>query len=517
MRSIFYTLVVMLFPSMALAAGECSQLDPPRGTLIQLTDSQDLKSIFSTFVVGLDFDDQDEINDALIDAEGKAKRALAAFMKEKLSSEYIQKEVINKKKKQSSDGSSNVVKDSLKTQIRTIQSNVEKVMVGVKVVDTCVDQEGKKAGVTVVFSPKLANLATSASATMSGEVKRQESAENSSNSSTVAANERGSNSRRSGVCDEGDRTEGQIKIISLTAIGNGSSEDLAIENALRSGVGQVFGERFASQSNVREVSKKYKLQTNVGVDLKAKGTSKQVASSTSRATQGQIKSYRVADIAASNDRYTATVCMELAKYQSTLQTGLKFVVLPTVLRDTAEGAILASKVKESLIRELVGSGATVLDRDNLRGQLQELKLVAAGNSPVTELSKLGNTLGADFIVVTEVTGFDSNESRKVVGDVDVVRYVYNAQVNLKVIEVATSQLGLSDKVSLRNLKLKSPDLGLVGEKISAQAARKISRAMKLNLRTNVESGASKDESYQKAKASSSERMRALEEKNEKDW
>ncbi|MEL0099716.1 MAG: hypothetical protein VW907_09185, partial [Opitutae bacterium] len=61
------------------------------------------------------------------------------------------------------------------------------------------------------------------------------------------------------------------------------------------------------------------------------------------------------------------------------------------------------------------------------------------------------------------------------------------------------------------------DLVLVGEKISAQAARKISRAMKLNLRTNAESRESRNESYQKAKAASSERMRALEEKNEKDW
>lgn len=517
MRSVLFTLAVFLFPSVVIAAGECSQLDPPRGTLVQLTDSQDLKSIFSTFVVGLDFDDQDEINDALIDAEGKAKRALAAFMKEKLSSEYIQKEVINKRKNQSSDGSSNVVKDTLKTQIRTIQSNVEKVLVGVKVVDTCVDQEGKKAGVTVVFSPKLANLATSASVTMSSEVERQSSAGNSSHSGAATAKERENSPMRSGVCAEGDRTEGQIKITSLTVVGNGSSEDSAVENALRSGVGQVFGERFASQSNVREVSKKYKLQTNVGIDLKAKATSKQVASSTSRATQGQIKSYRVIDMAASNKRYTATVCMELAKYESTLETGLKFVVLPTVLRDTPEGARLASNVKESLISELVSSGATVLDRDNLRGQLQELKLVAAGNSPVTELSKLGNTLGADFIVVTEITNFDSKESRKVVGDVDVVRYVYDAQVNLKVIEVATSQLGLSDKVSIRNLKLKSPDLGAVGEKISTQAARKISRALNLNLRTNAGSNASKNESHQKAKASSSERMRALEEKNEKDW
>ena len=517
MRSILFTLVAILFPGKVIAAGECSQLDPPRGTLIQLTDSQDLKSIFSSFVVGLDFVDQDEINDALIDAEGKAKRALVAFMKEKLSSEYVQKEVINKRKNQSSDGSSNVVKDTLKTQIRTIQSNVEKVMVGVKVVDTCVDQEGKKAGVTVVFSPKLANLATSASVTMSSEAKRQSSADDSSRKKAVTAKEVGSSPDRSGVCDEGDRTEGQIKITSLTAVGNGSSEDQAVESALRSGVSQVFGERFASQSNVREVSKKYKLQTNVGIDLKAKATSKQVASSTSRATQGQIKSYRVVDMSTSNQRYTARVCMELAKYQSTLETGLKFVVLPTVLRDTPEGALLASEVKESLINQLVSSGATVLDRDNLRGQLQELKLVAAGNSPVTELSKLGNTLGADFIVVTEITDFNSEESRKVVGDVDVVRYIYDAQVNLKVIEVATSQLGLSEKVSIRNFKLKSPDLVLVGEKISAQAARKISRAMKLNLRTKAESHASKNESYQKAKTASSERMRALEEKNEKDW
>lgn len=159
-------------------ADTCSQLDPKPGLeLVKLDDDNNhLKAIFVSQVVGIDFTDQDEINDSMIDAEMKAKRKLAAFMKEKLSSEYINKEVISKQKIQEGD-SKKVVKETVKTQIRDIKSNVEKELVGVKAVDTCVDVgDLKRVGVTIVWSAKLAEVATDASVKMTQEAARQDAA-----------------------------------------------------------------------------------------------------------------------------------------------------------------------------------------------------------------------------------------------------------------------------------------------------------------------------------------------------
>lgn len=186
---------------------ECAKLDPaPNGPpLIVLDENQEyLKSIFVTQVVGIDFDDQDEINDALIDAEQKAKRTMAAFMKEKLTSDYVNKEVIKKSKTQSAEGSV-VVKETLKTQLRDIATNVEKELVGVKSVDSCVDtNDRRRVGVTVVWSAKLAEVASDASVKMTQEAQRQTAAESSGSSSASS----GSTSQRSSFSSSRDREKG---------------------------------------------------------------------------------------------------------------------------------------------------------------------------------------------------------------------------------------------------------------------------------------------------------------------
>ena len=65
------------------------------------------------------------------------------------------------------------------------------------------------------------------------------------------------------------------------------------------------------------------------------------------------------------------------------------------------------------------------------------------NSPVAELARVGNTVGADLMVITEITSYSQNFETRTIGNTTIKRSVFDSEVSIKVIDVATTNIMFS--------------------------------------------------------------------------
>lgn len=121
--------------------------------------------IFAKGTASVDFDDEDEYEDALMEAEAKAKANIAHFLKEEVSSDKFINSLSKKIKESSSDGQKQSVKinkKKLKVTGTAIRNSASSLLKGVLVLCNSIDSKNKKAVVVVGVSPKTQKAADSA-------------------------------------------------------------------------------------------------------------------------------------------------------------------------------------------------------------------------------------------------------------------------------------------------------------------------------------------------------------------
>lgn len=115
------------------------ELRQPDGAAIFLKDDGSFQ-IFGRGTGTYDFDDADDLQDAIKEGEMKAKAALAKFMKEKLSTEEAFASASKKVKSiTSSDGqtqASNVTKETIKSNSQIIRNSASAILKGVIVLSS---------------------------------------------------------------------------------------------------------------------------------------------------------------------------------------------------------------------------------------------------------------------------------------------------------------------------------------------------------------------------------------------
>jgi curli biogenesis system outer membrane secretion channel CsgG len=155
--------------------------------------------------------------------------------------------------------------------------------------------------------------------------------------------------------------------------------------------------------------------------------------------------------------YFVLLRVKLPKYQTSIDPNKSRVIVlaPKFRRSEVDGG-LADEFKDQMIELLNGSNKlTVLDRDSLREQVKELKLIMAGNSPIKELARVGQTAGADIMVISEFSSLSSKRSDKKLGARTISRIVYNGKFTIKFIDVATMNIILTKNVSIKKRRFKS--------------------------------------------------------------
>jgi TolB-like protein len=208
-------------------------------------------------------------------------------------------------------------------------------------------------------------------------------------------------------------------------------------------------------------------------DFAADKTIVAVAASTS----GVVNRYQILETAQLKDGWHITVLAEIAKYKAANQDQRKKVaVLPLRLEKLdARYHGFETVFHTDLVNQLTQSNkVALLDRDFGAEQGAELAFLQQGGVKKEEMAKLGNRLGADYVVVGVVsdasvkteTAYIQSVGRTVAGATTAA-----AKISYRVVETATGRIDLAD-----NWATSGRANGKV-EDIAASAAQDVARSI----------------------------------------
>jgi hypothetical protein len=134
---------------------------------------------------------------------------------------------------------------------------------------------------------------------------------------------------------------------------------------------------------------------------------------------------------------------------------------------------IAEEVRQRLIDALTATGRfSVLDRDFSPETRSELDLVASGQTPSDEMTKLSQTLSADIIWVGSINdfGYHRNARHLQMSGRDLVNYSGGWSVSQRILNVSTRQIMLSDTLQdqLAPTEPTTMDQGVDGAQLTAR-------------------------------------------------
>ena len=172
-------------------------------------------------------------------------------------------------------------------------------------------------------------------------------------------------------------------------------------------------------------------------------------------SKGVVSSFKVVDVASPFSKgglYKVEIEARIAKFKAPADSGkIKIVVAPLRSEQASFNiggrAVPAQEVlapiRQQIIDALSQTGRfTVLDRQ-FEGELQdELNMITSGNSPSSDLAKLGQALSADLVWVGVVNEFAyQRHARKLqTSDRELVSYAGAWSVSQRMINLATRQI-----------------------------------------------------------------------------
>ncbi len=191
-KFVFTTMLVsLLFTSALLAVEQCNEWFQKNdfgivgtmgesGTGVVLDQNGELSKIFASGTARYDFNDGDEVSEALSEANMLAKSNLAKFLKEDIASKENIDKISSKKKTLLTDGNMTdtmTIKSTTKTQTMTLSNSANALLAGVIKVCESHDATKKKIQVVLAVSPKTAAAATKAANMFNKEIGSRKSAE----------------------------------------------------------------------------------------------------------------------------------------------------------------------------------------------------------------------------------------------------------------------------------------------------------------------------------------------------
>ena len=452
-----------------------------------------------------------------------AKAEFVRFMKEDFSAADLTADLTNSIENTDQDGNTTGAVEEVSSMAEIMSSSAESVISGIVVLGECVDKSEKVAMVLAGWKPELSTAAADAKQASSNPTPSASNSASASDGQAGAAS-RSSDSGGTGSGSASSKKVG-ITIITVEAEGEGGNLKQATNEAIRSAIAQVLGEKFASSqlstdfTATAEVSNSEGQSAGVAVE-----TSTQYEVQASE-VKGILSGYKYITKQELSDGIKVVLQVEIPKYESSIdKTKNTLIVFKPEIKKidgltSSEANEITSEIRNSLENILNESGKLeVLDRAFLNKRNIELGTVAAGNNSMSEMARIGNLAGADFMLVTEFEKLSSEVEEKKVGNNLIVRQKFNGSANFKLIEVATSNIISSGSVPIRRLKFKKDNsLSLFSDKISISVSRQIIR--KIGGKVNASSGGSGDDTQnvRNAEKRADESMKKLEESVKDDW
>lgn len=465
-------------------------------------------------------------------AELRAKRAFSEWMQQDLSSESAYADMMETVEKTNQDGITEGTATEISQSIDVMRTNTSAVLSGIVKLDECVDTSQKFVLVEMGWKPSLSKAAGNAKATINSEVSRGNSASGSSTPKQASVS---SNTKSKSVAQTGKVStskKGGITIVTVEVEGIGSNLKSATNEALRSAVAQVHGEAFASRQKsvdlVASIQATDSAGNSAGVAVEQSASLSEVSSSTS----GLIESYEYLSKNDGSTGYRVVLRVNLPKYESSIDPSKNtIIVLPLKIAggvSPAQASEVSGMIRDG-VESLLGdsNGLAVLDRQNLGAQQRELDYLASGAAPISEMARMGNSAGADFMLIGEILSLNVSLDESQLAGKTIKRSVFDAEVSVKVIEVASTNIVYSRVLPFRRLKYKESTsqfdfsnevAGTVARQVANRIGGGISSSRASDLPAQKSSAELKAEAKQATQSAKAriERMKQEAKKND-DW
>ena len=301
-----------------------------------------------------------------------------------------------------------------------------------------------------------------------------------------------------------------IELVTVKVKGEGLSKEVAVENALMRAVSQINGfevdsvtkgdyfyandsgqtenqaqinkqDNSASQ-NVTDVSALININANLGPDLNKEKVVREngLSKESFYQTQGLIKSWKVVSESQSSfsDSWQVEVEVTIEKitdFKLTDEVKRKRIAI-SPFRTANQN--FSRFFEESLNSYLAQSGKfAVFDRKYTQEQSSELKKYRGSDFRKGEVSRIGNMLGVDYIVVGNIAEFKEKITHslklKTISKPFTKKKIF-VDISYRVIDVATGQVKYSGYIAKDFLKNKNYSIinlsrkiaGLIGQKIT---------------------------------------------------
>lgn len=253
--------------------------------------------------------------------------------------------------------------------------------------------------------------------------------------------------------------------VTVKSKGFGTSYDAAIQSALKDAVRQVNGSAFRGDTTVKGKTSQVSVSTN-GVSSDDSKTTEDVTDDFREILKGVVLGHRVASCEPNAaGMYEAVLEVDVAKYTPPMTDNRQKVAVAP-LKYTLTGFQIGGDGKEAfkpaqLVTEELGSRMTtyivqsgrfsVLSREDEDALKSEEKVISE-NAPVTEMVKIGQRLGADFLVVGTLRNVyvSAPTSRKsqLTGMVSTSLGRASLSMTYRVIVVSTAQIAHMENIDI---------------------------------------------------------------------
>jgi curli biogenesis system outer membrane secretion channel CsgG len=237
----------------------------------------------------------------------------------------------------------------------------------------------------------------------------------------------------------------------IRAEGTGISRDTAVAAALVQAVEQVTGvvvtSRQQSASAFAQVTVENAGQDSSTVSL-TEGTQAEIA----RVSGGIVSSYRVLETRREGTSFIATVEAQVAVYRPTANTGetRRRLAVSNFVDQAGRRTPFGEQLRERLIAHLTQSRRfAILDRANDAAYDREMALLAT-DGPIGERVRIGQVLGADYLVVGRMRNVGTTRSEEYISLTGerVINQSARGDLEFQVLEIATRQVRWGSSVSV---------------------------------------------------------------------
>ena len=180
--------ISLLSMTSVVFAGDCKEFEAEaeafEGLVPKFDDNGKVRALLmygeGTFLVAK----RSLINDARRNAELKARRAYAEFLKSGFESDTVAANMVNTKQMTDQDGNTSGTAEELSSTLDTMRQRSNETLSGLVKLDECVDTEGKYVLVQLGWKPATSAAAADAKVTMNNDIARGDSATSNSSEST---------------------------------------------------------------------------------------------------------------------------------------------------------------------------------------------------------------------------------------------------------------------------------------------------------------------------------------------